>query len=159
MVKPGDASMAAPFTARASSVQPCIDILRQGRCTLVTTVQMFKILGQLSLLGAYSYSVQYLQGVKMGDYQATVSGMFSAAMFFLLSQSRPVDALAPQLPQVRWGGGGRADTGAMLSANALCARSHPLTPGESLTPHRSCRTLSTPHNSHTLSTPHLPMTS
>lgn len=101
MVKPGDASMAAAFTARAASVLPCIDILRQGRCTLVTTVQMFKILGQLCLLGAYSYSVQYLQGVKLGDYQATVTGMFSAAMFFVLSQSRPVDALSVQRPQPR----------------------------------------------------------
>jgi len=52
MVKPGDASMAAPFTARADSVAPVLDILRQGRCTLVTTVQMFKILGQLSLVSA-----------------------------------------------------------------------------------------------------------
>ena len=61
MVKPGDASMASPFTAKQGHIMPCTDILRQGRSTLVTTVQMFKILGLLCLSTAYSLSVMYLQ--------------------------------------------------------------------------------------------------
>ena len=61
MLKPGDASMASPFTAKATGVMPCTDIIRQGRATLVTTLQMFKILGLICLQTAYSLSVQYLQ--------------------------------------------------------------------------------------------------
>ena len=38
----------------------------------MTTVQMFKILGLLCLSTAYSLSVMYLEGVKLGDMQVHV---------------------------------------------------------------------------------------
>ncbi|XAR73112.1 Calcium-transporting ATPase [Bertholletia excelsa] len=98
IVKLGDASMASPFTAKHASVAPTTDIIRQGRSTLVTTLQMFKILGLNCLATAYVLSVMYLDGVKLGDFQATISGIFTAAFFLFISHARPLAALSAERP-------------------------------------------------------------
>lgn len=98
IVKLGDASMASPFTAKHASVAPTTDIIRQGRSTLVTTLQMFKILGLNCLATAYVLSVMYLDGVKLGDVQATISGVFTAAFFLFISHARPLPTLSAERP-------------------------------------------------------------
>ncbi|KAI7997321.1 putative manganese-transporting ATPase PDR2 [Camellia lanceoleosa] len=98
IVKLGDASMASPFTAKHASVAPTTDVIRQGRSTLVTTLQMFKILGLNCLATAYVLSVMYLDGVKLGDVQATISGVFTAAFFLFISHARPLSALSAERP-------------------------------------------------------------
>ncbi|KAL6574387.1 putative manganese-transporting ATPase pdr2 [Orobanche hederae] len=98
IVKLGDASMASPFTAKHASVAPTTDIIRQGRSTLVTTLQMFKILGLNCLATAYVLSVMYLDGVKLGDVQATISGVFTAAFFLFISHASPLQTLSAERP-------------------------------------------------------------
>jgi len=98
MVKLGDASIAAPFTSKMPSIKSCVDIVRQGRCTLVSSIQMYQIMALQCLISSYSLSVLYLDGVKYGDTQMTAMGMLGSISFMSVSRSKPLDRLSSVRP-------------------------------------------------------------
>jgi len=59
---------------------------------------MYKILSLNCLISAYTMSALYLDGVKMGDYQATSMGLGISFLFMMLSFSKPLKKLHKERP-------------------------------------------------------------
>ena len=98
VIAEGDASIAAPFTYRYESIKCVVNILKQGRCTLVTTIQMYKILAINCVMLAYSFSVLYHQGLKSGDIQSTIFAIPIGIYFMMISYATPLEKLQPFHP-------------------------------------------------------------
>jgi cation-transporting ATPase 13A1 len=98
LVPDGDASIAAPFTYRYDTIKCVINVLKQGRCTLAATIQMYKILALNCLMLAYSLSVLYYQGMKNGDFQSMMFAIPIMVYFFSISRATPLDRLEPFTP-------------------------------------------------------------
>jgi cation-transporting ATPase 13A1 len=107
-VELGDASIASPFTSRMVSIKCCKDVVQQGRCTLVTMLQIYKILGVNCLVNAMILSKLFLHGAKQGDRQLTILGLMVAALFFFVTRGKPLPVLSDIRPPT-----------SVLSASAL----------------------------------------
>lgn len=94
----GDASVASPFTSRVTSIRCTKDVLQRGRCTLVTMLQIYKILGVNCLVNALVLSNLHLAGAKQGDTQLTAVGLVVAGLFFFVTKGQPLDKLSKQRP-------------------------------------------------------------
>jgi len=97
-IKSGDVTAAAPFTSKSGSIKCIKNIFIQGRCTLIITFQMFKILALNCLLSAYSLSILALKGIKYSDYQSTYMGFVVAFYFLMLSKAEPLKRLNENRP-------------------------------------------------------------
>ncbi len=98
VIKNGDVTAAAPFTSKSGSIKCIKNIFIQGRCTLVTNFQMYKILALNCLLTAYSESVLALKGIKFSDYQSTYMGFAISIFFLMLSKAVPLNKVNSNHP-------------------------------------------------------------
>jgi len=98
VVRPGDASVAAPFTSRVPSVRSVVHLIRQGRCTLLSSLQQQQIMMLECTISAYTYAAISLEGSRSSERQMMVSGWLVMAASLSFSYSTPVDRMHPVRP-------------------------------------------------------------
>merc|ERR1719433_585560 len=98
MVRPGDASIAAPFTSKAPSVKHCIDLIRQGRCTLLSALQQQQIMMLNCIINAYVLSALSLEGSRSSERQMMASHWLLTTAFLAFAYASPCDRMHPVRP-------------------------------------------------------------
>jgi cation-transporting ATPase 13A1 len=98
MVRPGDASVAAPFTSKAPSVTNCVDLIRQGRCTLLSALQQQQIMMLNCIINAYVLSALSLEGSRSSERQMLASQWLLTTASLAFSYSSACDRMHPVRP-------------------------------------------------------------
>ena len=92
-IKPGDASIAAPFTIKSKSLRPIIEIILQGRTCGCTIVQMYKILTLNSLINSFTMAFLDLFQIKFSEKQMLALGILNSLAFNALSRGKTLDKI------------------------------------------------------------------
>jgi len=98
VVRPGDASVAAPFTSRAPSVRNMVDVLRQGRCTLLSALQNQQIMMLECIISAYTLSALSLEGGRSSDRQMMASSWLLSIAGMAFAFVSPIDKMSTVRP-------------------------------------------------------------
>jgi len=98
VVRPGDASVAAPFTSRSPSVRNVVDVLRQGRCTLLSALQNQQIMMLECIISAYTISALSLEGGRSSERQMMASSWLLMTASIAFAYATPIDKMSKTLP-------------------------------------------------------------
>ena len=99
-IKNWDVTSVAPFTSKGESIKCIKNIFVQGRCALVTNIQMYKIFILNSLLTIYIESFIALKGIKFSEYQSVCLGFVISMFFLMLSKASPLNKVNSNKPSI-----------------------------------------------------------
>ena len=99
-IKNWDATSVASFTSKSDSIKCVKNIFVQGRCALVTNIQMYKIFIINSLLTIYIESILALKGIKFSENQLVYLGFLTSMFFLMFSKATPLYKLNSNKPPI-----------------------------------------------------------
>lgn len=94
-----EASVAAPFTSRIFEISCVLDVIKEGRSSLVTSFACFKYMSLYSAIQFITVSILYKRGTNLGDFQFLYIDLFLILpLAIFMSWPKPFNKLAMKRP-------------------------------------------------------------
>ncbi|CAL9737371.1 vacuolar cation-transporting ATPase Ypk9p [Monosporozyma servazzii] len=94
-----EASVAAPFTSKVFDISCVLDVIKEGRASLVTSFSCFQYMSLYSAIQFISISILYSRGSNLGDFQFLYIDLFLIIpIAIFMSWSKPYDKLSSKRP-------------------------------------------------------------
>jgi len=94
-----EASIAAPFTSKVQNISCMINMLREGRCALVTSFQAFKYMAAYSLIQFLACIILYVWAAILADNQFLWADLLIILpLAFAMCRTEAAKKLVPQRP-------------------------------------------------------------
>lgn len=94
-----EASVAAPFTSRVFEISCVLDVIREGRSSLVTSFSCFKYMSLYSAIQFITVTILYKRGTNLGDFQFLYIDLFLILpLAIFMSWSKPFEKIVIKRP-------------------------------------------------------------
>ena len=98
-----ETSVAAPVTSRSQTPGAVIDVLKEGRCSLVTAYVLISFNVMYAVIQLFMVCLMYQVGLKIGDATYLVQDLFFTLLLGLaISLTPPSDVLSPERPPAKF---------------------------------------------------------
>ncbi|XP_075376359.1 polyamine-transporting ATPase 13A2 isoform X2 [Mycteria americana] len=95
-----EASVASPFTSRAANIECVPAVIREGRCSLVTSFSVFKYMALYSLVQFVSVLLLYTINTNLSDFQFLFFDLIiTTTVAVLMGRTGPARELGAERPQ------------------------------------------------------------
>ncbi|NWW71797.1 AT132 ATPase, partial [Climacteris rufus] len=95
-----EASVASPFTSRVATIECVPTVIREGRCSLVTSFGVFKYMALYSLVQFVSVLLLYTINTNLSDFQFLFFDLvITTTVAVLMGRTGPAPELGVQRPQ------------------------------------------------------------
>lgn len=94
-----EASVASPFTSKIPDISCVVEVLKEGRCALVTSFNTFKYMALYSMIQYTTVLMLYYITSNLGDFQFIYIDLFTIMPFAItMSRTGPSGDLVPKRP-------------------------------------------------------------